>query len=80
MTTPELPDLEYVWAHNPRTTLLVSCRSVEARERILLARIAELEAALKQSAKDLAWSAKERQRLMDENDKLRGEDDDDAIW
>jgi hypothetical protein len=40
----ELPPLEYVWTHKPRTTLLVSRESVEARERILLDRVAELEA------------------------------------
>ena len=42
MTTPELPPLYHVW--RARSSVAVTKESVEARERILLARIAELEA------------------------------------
>ena len=42
MTMPELPPLYHVW--RARSSVAVTKESVEARERILLDRIAELEA------------------------------------
>ena len=50
----------YEWSDKPHRLLYAACGHIEAHEAPLLARIAELEAALRQIERAPAWGAPDR--------------------